>query len=288
MSAVAEEVKNVHTLKPVVKHTMFFSCTSTKIFISQKGRPLGRFNVDEFEVGVDSNPNNNNSGTSGEGGPRMLLHGELKSMSFFDLTPDGSSHSQIIKTHTEISSSSKQDGSGGRSVNRCCLSFNQLPSGDVKIYTQGFNVCLTARFSREISCYIGRFGIGPIMRNFIDHFSTSGGTKPNTGRTEEGSSSSPLSNEKTAAVSTPVKSKSILIEAQDSTLIIPRNSHSLELAAVHIEYITASIGQHQGSWQLPRDDMSVEQRERQRSSKEKVVVAVNAASAASSEEVRFV
>ncbi len=266
MPPVEEVVKeDMNKSKPiVVKYTMAVNGTSTKILVAQRGRLLGCLNVNGLEVGADSNPN---FGTNGGSGPRFLVHGEMKSLSFLDLTPDGSSHRQIIKTNRNeipLGSLSTQGGVAPTTV-EWCLSFKQLPSGDMKINTQGFNICLTARLSREISCYIRSFGVGPIIRQFID--ATSRGTKSDSSSSNAEEGSSPLPNEKT--VSSPAKSKSILIDAQDSTVIIPRNSHSLELVAVHVECISASIGQHQGSWQLPRDDMSVEQREHQRS-KQKV------------------
>ncbi len=258
--------EDMNESKPViVKYTMAVSGTSMKILVAQRGRLLGCLNVNGLEVGADSNPN---FGTNGGSGPRFLVYGEMKSLSFFDLTPDGSSHRQIIKTNKKkppLGSVSTQGGVVPTTVERC-LSFKQLPSGDIKTYTQGFNICLTARFSREMSCYMRSFGVGPIIRQFID--ATSHGTKSGSSGSNAEEGSSPLPNEKT--VSSPsAKSKSILIDAQDSTLIIPRNSHSLELAAVHVECVRVRIGQHQGSWQLPRDDMSVEQREHQRS-KQKV------------------
>ncbi len=305
MPTVQEEVKGTNrSMKPVVKYTLVLNGTSTKILLAQRGMPFCCLNIDGLEVGADSNPN---YATNGGRGPRMLVNGELKSVSFFDLTPDGSCHSQIIKTHREIPSLgwrlSKQATSLGE---KHCLTFNQLPSGDLKIYTRGFNVCLTTRFSREISCYIGSYGVGPIIKQFIDNFSSGCDTKLSDGggnsTMEEGSSSLltpplPLSSHEKKTVSsssvnttsTPsVESKSILIEAQDSILIVPRNSNSLELAAVHVECIRASIGWHQGSWQLPRDGMSVEQREHQRNKQQQVVSMAAASKSEESEEVRYI
>ncbi len=257
--------KDVNKSKPVnTRYTMAVHGTSMKVLVAQRGRLLGCLNVNGLEVGADSNPNIETNEGSGGGGPRFLLHGEVKSLSCFDLTPDGSSHYQIIKTsNTPLGSLSMQFGVGQTAAECCCLSFKQLPSGDVKIYTRGFNVCLTARFSREVSCYMGSFGVGSIIRQFIDAISR--GTQSDRSRNVEVGSSSPLPSEKTVSGSPPsAKSKYVRIDAKDSTVIIPRNSHSLELAAIRVKRVKASIGWHQGSWHLPRDDTSVEERERQR------------------------
>jgi hypothetical protein len=199
----------------------------------------------------------------------QYLRASAQSLQVYDLTPDGQAHDEVITCKSLCShaaAAAAAPAAGGSSSGFLMLALDppspgSTAAGVLSVRLDGLRVCFLGRFILELTEYLGRWGMEPVLTLATDLMAALSPaatvTTPTAGVTAAAGEASATAAEAAAAV--PVAAAagpglSIRISLDDLALICPRNTHSAEAVGVTVAAAVVEVARQKTTWSLPADD----------------------------------